>query len=207
MVQSSRWKQWDNTCVRVLLQSVQTWAQTCGTHAREQRCPHSFFTQDRCVGPASECQDQRTRNRQNRAMLWVMPPGSVMGLKPEAGFLPLPHLRRSTSRLHAKNLSVLVSHVSWTRWRTFLFIHEILLKEGATPNSDTHCAVDGTSGKAPPASAGDIRHVGSIPGLGRSPGGGHGNPLQYSCLENPMDRGAWGLQFVGLQRVNTTEAT
>ena len=39
--------------------------------------------------------------------------------------------------------------------------------------------------------AGDIRDVGSILGLGRSPGGGHGNPLQYSCLENPMDRGAW----------------
>ena len=41
------------------------------------------------------------------------------------------------------------------------------------------------------ANAGDIRDVGSIPELGRSPGGGHGNPLQYSCLENPMDRGAW----------------
>ena len=41
------------------------------------------------------------------------------------------------------------------------------------------------------ASAGDIRHAGSIPGSGRSPGGGHGNPVQYSCLENPMDRGAW----------------
>ena len=37
----------------------------------------------------------------------------------------------------------------------------------------------------------DIRDAGSIPGSGRSPGGGHGNPLQYSCLENPMDRGAW----------------
>ena len=42
--------------------------------------------------------------------------------------------------------------------------------------------------KIPPANAGD---VGSIPGWGRSPGGGHGNPLQYSCMENPMDRGAW----------------
>ena len=41
-----------------------------------------------------------------------------------------------------------------------------------------------------PDSAGDIRDMGSIPRLGRSPGGGHGNPLQYSCLENPMDRGA-----------------
>jgi len=42
-----------------------------------------------------------------------------------------------------------------------------------------------------PANAEDIRDVGLIPGLGRSPGGGHDNPLQYSCLENPMDRGAW----------------
>ena len=42
-----------------------------------------------------------------------------------------------------------------------------------------------------PANAGDIREVGSIPGSGRSPGGEHGNPLQYSCLENPMDSGAW----------------
>ena len=39
--------------------------------------------------------------------------------------------------------------------------------------------------KNPPANAGDIRHMGSIPGLGRSSGGGHSNPLQYSCLENP----------------------
>ena len=42
-----------------------------------------------------------------------------------------------------------------------------------------------------PANPGDARDVGSIPGSGRSPGGGHGNPLHYSCLENPMDRGAW----------------
>jgi len=42
-----------------------------------------------------------------------------------------------------------------------------------------------------PANAGDIRDVGLIPGSGRSPGEGHGNPLQYCCLENPMDRGAW----------------
>ena len=42
-----------------------------------------------------------------------------------------------------------------------------------------------------PANAGDIREMGSIPGLGQSPGIGHGNLLQYSCLENPMDRGTW----------------
>ena len=45
--------------------------------------------------------------------------------------------------------------------------------------------------KNPPANAGDLRDAGSIPGSGRCPGGGNGNPLQYSCLENPMDRGAW----------------
>ena len=45
--------------------------------------------------------------------------------------------------------------------------------------------------KNPPANAGDARDVGLIPGLGRSPGIGNGNPLQYSCLENYMDRGAW----------------
>ena len=42
-----------------------------------------------------------------------------------------------------------------------------------------------------PANAGDLRDEGSIPGLGRSPGEGHGNPIQYSCLENPMDRIVW----------------
>ena len=45
--------------------------------------------------------------------------------------------------------------------------------------------------KNPPANAGDVRDMGLIPGLGTSPGGGHGNLLQYSSLENPVDRGAW----------------
>ena len=45
--------------------------------------------------------------------------------------------------------------------------------------------------KNPPASAGDVGDLGSIPESGISPGGGHSNPLQYSCLENPMARGAW----------------
>ena len=48
-----------------------------------------------------------------------------------------------------------------------------------------------TTKKKTPASAEDIKDVSSVPGLGRSPGGGHGNPLQYSCLENLMDREAW----------------
>ena len=44
--------------------------------------------------------------------------------------------------------------------------------------------------KNPPANAGDVRNEGSVPGSRRFPGGGHDNPLQYSCLQNPMDRGA-----------------
>ena len=58
-----------------------------------------------------------------------------------------------------------------------------------------------------PATAGDARDVGSIPGLGRSSGGGHGNPLQYSCLENPMDRGAqWAIVHGVAKELDTTEA-
>ena len=55
----------------------------------------------------------------------------------------------------------------------------------------------GTVDKSPPANAGD---VGSIPGSGRAPGGGHGSPLQYSCLENPMDRGAWRATVHGVAK-------
>ena len=56
-------------------------------------------------------------------------------------------------------------------------------------------------GKESTCNAGEKGDVGSIRGLGRAPGGGHGNPLQYSCLENPTDRGACGLQPMGSHRV------
>ena len=54
--------------------------------------------------------------------------------------------------------------------------------------------------KNPPANAGNRRNVGLILGSGTSPGGGHGNPLQYSCLENPMGRGAWGATVHGVTK-------
>ena len=57
------------------------------------------------------------------------------------------------------------------------------------------------------ASTGDIRDVGSIPELGRSPGRGHGNPLQYSCRENPLDRGAWQTTVHRVAESDMTEAT
>ena len=57
--------------------------------------------------------------------------------------------------------------------------------------------------KNPPAIAGDARDAGLIPWSERSPGGGHGNPLQYSCLENPMDRGAWRATACGVTKCQT----
>ena len=54
--------------------------------------------------------------------------------------------------------------------------------------------------KNPPANTGGMRDKGPIPGLGGSPGGGHGNPLLYSCLENPMDRGAWRAAVHGVAK-------
>ena len=57
------------------------------------------------------------------------------------------------------------------------------------------------------ANAGDVRDIGSIPGLGRSLGGGHSNPLQYSCLENPMGRGAWWATVYGVTESDKTEVT
>ena len=57
--------------------------------------------------------------------------------------------------------------------------------------------------KNPLANAGDVRDLSLIPELGRFPGGGHGNPIQYSCLENPMDRGAWRAAVQGVAKSRT----
>ena len=61
--------------------------------------------------------------------------------------------------------------------------------------------------KNPPASAGHVRDMGSVPGLGRSPGRGNGNPLQYSCLENSMDRGVWWTTVHGVAKSWTPLST
>ena len=61
--------------------------------------------------------------------------------------------------------------------------------------------------KNPPANAGDVRDAISVPGLGRSPGEGYGNLLQYSCLENPVDREAWRTTVHWFTESDTTEVT
>ena len=61
--------------------------------------------------------------------------------------------------------------------------------------------------KNSPANAGNVRDTSSIPGWGRSPGGGHGDSLQCSCLENPTDRGAWRAAVHRVRESNTTEVT
>ena len=62
---------------------------------------------------------------------------------------------------------------------------------------------DGSSGQESACNAGDVEDLGSIPGSGRSPGGGHGNPFQYSYLENLMDRGAWWAVVHGVTKNQT----
>ena len=61
--------------------------------------------------------------------------------------------------------------------------------------------------KSPPATEGDVRDMGLIPGSGRFPGRGRGNPVQYSCLENPMDRGAWRATVRSIAESDMTEST
>ena len=65
----------------------------------------------------------------------------------------------------------------------------------------------GTVVKNLPAKAGDARDISLFPGSGRSPGRGHGNTLQYSCLENPTDRGAWQATVHGVAQPDMTEVT
>ena len=60
--------------------------------------------------------------------------------------------------------------------------------------------------KKPPANAGDVRDTGLSPRSGRSPGEGHGNPLQYSCLENAMDRGTWQVTVHGVAKSQTRQS-
>ena len=91
------------------------------------------------------------------------------------------------------------SHIPHIQFSSIIILHEWVwyIFHNSWVNIDTllltkvHTIQVALVVKNPPASLGNLRDLGSIPGLGRSPGGGKGNPFQYSCLENPMDRGAW----------------
>ena len=96
--------------------------------------------------------------------------------------------------LMTKNRNLL-SYLSRSHWLTnySLFLDSVF--SGSLPG--------GTSGKEPTCNVGDLRDTGWIPRSGGSPGGGHGNALQYSCLENPMDRGARRATLHGVTRGQT----
>jgi len=87
---------------------------------------------------------------------------------------------------------------SWSRGKNIKFGVNCGLSQISTPPSSAACS----AGKESTCKAGDL---GSIPGLGRSRGEGNGYPLQYSCLENPMDRGAWQAMIHGVTEWDTTE--
>ena len=97
-------------------------------------------------------------------------------------------------------------------------VHRISNGRKQLSTSHTHLLLNGSSNaskafqvapviKIPPANAGDARDASLIPGSGRSPGGGRGNPLQYSRLENPMDRGAWRAAVQRIAELDRTEET
>ena len=114
----------------------------------------------------------------------------------------LPNQRSNLSLLHWQVDSLPLSHLG----SPSLIIREISIKttmssshqsEWQPPKKSTSRA---SLVKNLPANTGDTRNAGSIPGLGRSPGGGNGNPLQYSCLGNPTDRGAWRAAVHGVSK-------
>ena len=74
-------------------------------------------------------------------------------------------------------------------------LHPVPIMSWSTVDSGFPGCRDGKAVKNPPANAGDVRDAGSIPRSERSPGGGHGNLLQYSCLENPMDGVGWATAY------------
>ena len=102
--------------------------------------------------------------------------------------------------LYSQNISIHISRGQEPQVASIYFIGQC--------GSRGACLV-GLVVKNPPANARDIRDGGSIPGLGRSPLGGCGSTLQYSCLENPMDRGAWWVtvRARGCKELDKTEAT
>ena len=113
----------------------------------------------------------------------VLLPGKSHGQRSLAGYSPSQRVTKSQTRLSDFTFTFFHFNKRHAKYRVRRSLMEFLAQSNIRAVLATWL-----SGKNPPANAGD---TGSIPGSGRSPGGGHGTPLQYSCLENPMDRGAW----------------
>ena len=97
-----------------------------------------------------------------------------------------------------KNKGKVTATVIWLgKWALILLSLPLVKHRCVSPLGFPHSSV----GKSSACNAGDL---GSVPGLGRSPGEGNSNPLQYSCLENPMDRGVWQATSTGSQELDTT---
>ena len=134
--------------------------------------------------------------------LWILPPKPLLSLPILLQFHcqhPSPYHQHGCTTWHSylpAGLSVFTLLLWWS-------IHHPVARENLSK-----CTLGGFPGgyvhKESTCNAGD---PGVIPGLGRSPGEGNSNPLQFSCLENPTDRGAWWLQSVGSQRVRHNLAT
>ena len=99
----------------------------------------------------------------------------------------------------------------WRMWAVFSWTYSLLKDLHIILGNFAALGIKGFSGgsvvKNPPASAGEAGDTGLIPGLGRSPGGGHGHLLQSSCLENSMEGGAWWATLHRVTESDTTEAT
>ena len=96
----------------------------------------------------------------------------------------------ATASVRPKAPAMRCPHTATREYTLVTATRENLLTATETQCSQIRASPVALVVKNPPANARDIRDMSSIPGLGRSPGGEHGNPLQYSCLKNPMDRGA-----------------
>ena len=122
-------------------------------------------------------------------------------IKPKEGALEPLMLLRSPAGLTTSRWSEWWGEAALWEWA--LNLQNLILSQG---DVRIRASLVAPVLKNPPANARDTRDVGLTPGSGRSPGGGHNNPLQSSCLRNPMDRGAWRATVYAVTELVTTEA-
>ena len=129
----------------------------------------------------------------------------VMYLPPprERAAPPAPEIHQLTLASALFHVSLSCQHPDFVAWGSFASSvgNLVILRKLSFPWGFP----GGTVIKNLPANAGDTRDTSSMLGLGRSTGGGHGHPLQYACLENPIDRGAWWVSLEGLKESETAK--